>query len=145
MAAKDVAESIGIWGKAAKKTVDILQVEKRISKILSVTQLERWVKADILLHENERNYSDSKILTDIRSVFDSGDKLFSGGAVIIHQLKIKYQDNDSMEREFFLALDTSDVQKMLKTLEKAEKKATHLISKLQKEETVYYNVGKKSI
>jgi hypothetical protein len=84
-----------------------------------------------LLRDNEHNFKFSKVLTDIRSVFDSSeDKPLSDGAVIIHNLKITYEDVDGRNKDFFLALDTDDIQQIQKTLEKATKKTTHLISKL---------------
>lgn len=74
----------------------------------------------ILLDQSHVFYS-AAILTDIRPVFNKkGDSV--DAAVIVHNLRIHY-GQDSEHKDFFVALDTSDIQSLRKALDRADLKA----------------------
>lgn len=110
---------------------------KRLSELLSVEPLNRVVRASILLHENEHSLRDARILTDIRPVFETENPdAPPRGAVILHTLKISYRADNTV-KEFFVALDTDDVRKLLDQLERADAKAESLKSILKTAQVPY--------
>jgi hypothetical protein len=103
------------------------------SSVLGIT-----AKAAKVLLENERVFLYPHILTDIRTVFkDLQDQPV--GALIVHNLRITYrQDGD--EKEFFVALDDSDLASLSKQIVRAEAQAKVLKKLLEKAEITYLSV-----
>lgn len=100
--------------------------EDRLTKLLDVEPLDLRVRARALAFENEHTLQETRVLTDIRSVF--GPENPEGkprGAVILHTLRIGYWA-DNARKEFFVALDTNDVRALLEQLERADSKAESL-------------------
>jgi hypothetical protein len=63
----------------------------------------------------------ARIMTDIRPVFNKkGDSV--DAAVIVHNLRIHYAV-DSDHKDFYVALDTSDIQSLRENLDRADTKA----------------------
>jgi hypothetical protein len=101
-----------------------------LDKTLGVTS-----KALDVMTEHERIFCTARILSDIRPVFSANAKDASG-AVIIHNLQIGYHQ-DGKHTEFYVALDTSDIQKLKKVIERAEEK-TLAMEAMLKRSTVPY-------
>jgi len=98
----------------------------RLAELLSVEQLDRAARAAILVTESEHSWRESRILTDIRPVFDPENPDASPrGTVILHTLKISYRA-DNIVKEFFVALDVDDVRQLREQLERADAKAESL-------------------
>jgi hypothetical protein len=85
--------------------------------------------------DHERVYLESRILTDIRTVFKEY-KEQPIGAVVVHNLKITYRQNDN-EKEFFVALDGSDLLNLSQEIARAETKAKEIKMLLEKAEITY--------
>jgi hypothetical protein len=102
-------------------------------KGLSIT-----MKAMGVVLNQERVFLQSQILTDIRPVFDqTGDAVDSvDAAVIVHNLRIHYLV-DSDHKDFYVALDTSDIQSIREMLDRAEAKA-ECLKRLLKNSGVSY-------
>lgn len=104
---------------------------RRLAELLSVEPLDRAVRAGMLLLENEHSLRDTRIVTDIRPVFDpENPDARPRGAVILHTLKVSYRADNTV-KEFFVALDTDDVRQLLEQLERADAKAGSLKSILK--------------
>ncbi|MDF5735473.1 MAG: hypothetical protein V7L04_31155 [Nostoc sp.] len=89
---------------------------KRLSSLLQALEsiafsLDISDKASNLLVEHERIFSDSKIFTDIRPVFDSETERKVEAAILIHTLKIEYRDTEGT-KEFYIALDSDDLDNL---------------------------------
>jgi hypothetical protein len=97
--------------------------------------LEVTMKATGVLVDQDHVYLHSKILTDIRPIFnkkaDSVD-----AAVIVHNLRIHYAEN-SDHKDFYVALDTSDIQSFREVLDRAEAKAKCLEGLVKKSGVPY--------
>jgi hypothetical protein len=139
----DVAESTARWME--ESAADNLRsspeyrdaFELRLADLLSVDQLNTTARAGGLLFENEHSLVRARIVTDIRPVFEPNNpKATPKGAVIVHTLKISYLD-DNETKEFFVALDTNDVDELSKQLERANLKAESLESILAGTEMRY--------
>lgn len=104
---------------------------KRLAELLNVEPFNRVVRAGTLLLENEHTFRGSRVLSDIRPIFDpERPDAAPRGALIQHTLKISYRA-DSTVREFFVALDSGDLDELLEQLVRAKSKAESLKSVLK--------------
>lgn len=103
-------------------------------KGLSIT-----TKAMGVVVDQDRIFYSAKILTDVRPVFDEkGDSV--DAAVIVHNLRIHYgQDGD--HKDFYVALDTSDLQDLREVLDRADVKAKTLEGLLKRSGVSYLDAG----
>jgi hypothetical protein len=88
-----------------------------------------------VLTEEERIFYSARILTDIRPIFNEAGNLIEA-AVIVHNLKIHFGENGD-ETDFYVALDTSDIQALREVLDRADEKAKQLQSLLQRSQISY--------
>jgi hypothetical protein len=83
--------------------------------------LDITMKAMGVVLDHHHVFFHAKILTDIRPVFNTkGDSI--DAAVIVHNLRIHYEE-DSEHKDFYVALDTNDIQLLRELLDRAEAKA----------------------
>jgi hypothetical protein len=79
------------------------------------------MKAMGVAADQDHIFLHARILTDIRPVFNNkGDSV--DAAVIVHNLRIHY-GQDSDHRDFYVALDTNDIQSLREALDRADTKA----------------------
>ncbi len=107
---------------------EMVNFRKFLTEILNLKgNIEITSKAWDILLGNERNFIEAKIFTDLRPVFRENPAEPPAGAVIVHTLKIEYsKDND--RKEVFISLDSSDLQKLKKVVERAGIKEASLLS-----------------
>ena len=93
------------------------------------------MKAAGVALDQDHLFYHARILTDVRPVFDEkGDTV--SAAVIIHNLRIHYGEN-SDHKDFYVALDTGDIQLLREALDRADKKAKRLQELLNASGIVY--------
>jgi len=99
---------------------------ERLTELLDLGQIDLAVRAGNLLFEHEHSFRQARIFTDVRPVFEPGKPdTPPRGAVIVHTLKISfYADNEP--KDFFVALDASDISALRAQLERADMKARSL-------------------
>tara|TARA_R110002167_G_scaffold121052_2_gene299300 strand:- start:4258 stop:4953 length:696 start_codon:yes stop_codon:yes gene_type:complete len=117
----------------SESDIDESNSEKLKGYLTLFLAIKGWTKQTIkgfqLLRENERNIINSKIITDIRVVFDDDfEDSNVENAVILHKLKIEYSHNTEI-KEMFFALDSNEILELLNTLERAIKKESVLRNK----------------
>jgi hypothetical protein len=96
------------------------------------------LKALDVMTEHERIFCRARILSDIRPVF--AEELESApAAMIIHNLQIGFHEY-GRHHEYYFALDTDDIQKLKKIIERAEKKTIALQALLKKSNVRYLEV-----
>lgn len=111
--------------------------EERLAQLLSIDSLGVTVRAGMLSLENEHTFRESRIVTDIRPVFEPDEpEAAPVGAVIVHTLKISYR-GDNNAKDFFVALDNEEVRELIGQLERARMKAESLKSLLKMTEVSY--------
>jgi len=89
-------------------------------------------KAVSVLFANQNNFLSTRIITDIRPLFGSDLEVSPKGAVIVHSLKIHFDDSRCAEhKDIYIALDSKDIQLLKETILRAEKKERNLKSMLQ--------------
>jgi len=114
--------------------------EARITTLLSINgALDVASKVGELLLEYEHLFLSSRIITDIRPVFDSDLNKIPAGALIVHTLKLEYKQGNE-EKDFYMALDTNDVKKLREQLDRAEQKAESIKLMLNQAQVSYLDV-----
>lgn len=83
--------------------------------------LEQRIKAVRLAHKREALVSETKILTDIRPVFNSGKIETVRSLTILHTLSIDFQKNGKEEKTY-LAMNNDDLQELKQQIIRAEQK-----------------------
>lgn len=145
---EELASHLGEALAKSKNFTDVTDDQKilfeaRITHLLSINgALEVVAKVEELLFEYEHLFLRSRIITDIRPVFDSDLNKIPAGALIVHTLKLEYQQGNE-EKKFYIALDTNDVKKLREQLDRADQKAESLKIMLNQAQVSYLDVEEK--
>lgn len=138
----DVAEGIArgmeeVASRQRSSEEDREPFQARLVELLGVDSLSVVARAGGLFFENEHSLRQTRIVTDIRPVFEQDHRQAPPrGAVIVHTLRISYwADNEA--KDFFVALDANDVRELLEQLEWANTKAESLKSILDAAQVPY--------
>jgi hypothetical protein len=116
---------------------ELASFEQRMNKILEIDgSISISSKAMSLLQEYDSMFLNSRIVTDIRPVFKTETKEGIAGALVVHTLRISYQDA-SGSQEFYVALDANDVKKLLEQLSQSLVEADVIQSMLDKTQILY--------
>ena len=99
--------------------------KQRLTDLLAVKTLGLRSKAVNLIVDHDIIFQDAKMVTDIRPIFDSNIEKSPIGAVIIHNLKIEYKQNDEI-KNFYIALDEKDVTTLLGLIKRTQTKSESL-------------------
>lgn len=109
------------------------QFRKDLEELLSLDEsLGVTTRALALMAEHEHVWQSGRVLTDLRPVFGLDAGQAPKAAVIIHNLRIAYREAGHL-KEFFVALDSEDLSKLRRILERAttkEASLTLLVDKL---------------
>ena len=100
-------------------------MRERLGRLLNVTNLRLSAKATVLRVDHERVYNTSRVISDLRPVFDEPVEEGLSGFMIIHQLKIVSLRHGEPE-ELFFAMDDNDLALLKKTLDRAELKSKQI-------------------
>lgn len=100
------------------------EFQQKMSKLLSRNAVAVASKVEQVKSDYAKTFYAAKILTDIRPVFAKPDQL-PVGAAINHTLRIEYHE-EGEHKEFYVALDAEDLQKLRAVLQRAEVKASSL-------------------
>jgi hypothetical protein len=110
---------------------DFSNLERRLKDFLSQNNsLSISTKAFDVLTEHQKVYVRSRIFTDVRPVFSQQLDQGVSGFVMVNMLKIEYRENGE-RKEFFVALDNSDLKNLEVILERSLKKTTQIASVLE--------------
>lgn len=110
-------------------------LRNRLKRLLNIASVEVTAKAHDIQMSYERVFAKAQILTDIRPVFRQDDTEKPGAAMIVNSLCIQYGRSEK-RKEFFVAMDYSDLKQLKKQVERAIEKSDGLRLMLEKLETV---------
>lgn len=114
------------------KENDKEKLENNLTILLEADgNIKHTIKALTLQRENEKVFIDSRILSDIRIVFEENIENTSQCAIILHHLKIEYYENDEY-KEFFVTLDKKDLKQLNDSVERAINKDNLIRNKTYK-------------
>ncbi len=77
--------------------------------------------------DHERTLHDMRIFTDLRPIFASDANMPPIAGVIVHKLRITYHQDNSL-KDFYVALDSDDLERLLSLAQRSLKKAKSLKS-----------------
>jgi len=113
----------------------------RIAKLLGFGKsIGVTAKAFDVMTEHERVFCGARILSDIRPIFAESTEA-ANAAVLIHNLQISFHQ-DGKHHEFYVALDTNDIQVLKNAIERAEQKTVALQSILKQSNVQNLEVSK---
>jgi len=115
-------------GEGLKANISILK--NRLAQLLDIDSLRTIVKAVNLLRENTNTFSNARTITDVRPIFDAEVETNSIDCVILNTLKLSYVTNGELQ-EFFISMDDSDINLLIKVLDRAKNKTNALKSLLK--------------
>jgi len=133
-------------GKALQKDSELdLSVEMvaslkdRLAKLMALeATLGATARALAVYSDDQHTFCSGKIITDIRPVYKSDPEQDPVAAVIVHTLKIAYHEgNDQEHKEFFVALDESDLLELAGMIARAKAKSVSAQRMLDKSMTPY--------
>jgi hypothetical protein len=104
------------------------------------TALRITSKASEVIAENERRLcpDHSRVISDVRPVFSDEIGEQPDAAVVVHTLKIAYHQSDSEDvKEFFVSLDSQDLEKLQDLIDRAREKEESLKSMVKKSGVPY--------
>lgn len=111
----------------------------RLQRLLSIGgALDTVSKAARVLYDHERVFTGARVLTDVRAVFGADVEKDPVGTVIVEMLRIQYQEHGE-EKNFYVAMDPSDLSEFRETLDRADKKTQTLRSVLSRVNLEYLN------
>jgi hypothetical protein len=123
---------------------ELAHFKQRLTKILAIDgSISISSQALILLQEYDSIFLNSRIITDVRPIFKAETKEEIAGALVVHTLKIAYQDA-SGSKEFYVALDSSDVKKLQEQLSQSLIEAKVIQAMLNKADVVYLDPNSSS-
>lgn len=107
-------------------TDPLSEVEKNnlhsyLTKFLRLPSLAIHAKALSVFFENERSFTSCRVISDVRPVFGLEDDSISG-VLLTHTLKIEYASSDGGDEEFFVTLDSADIDDLISKLEREKRK-----------------------
>lgn len=115
------------------------EFERRLAALLEFDSvLGVTSKAIDVMRDHERIFTHSRVLTDMRPIFEVDLEKGPAAVVIVHMLKIQYADLDGTH-EFFVALDSIDLEELRQQLDRAEKKGKSIKLMLNRANIPYLN------
>lgn len=91
---------------------------ERLVRLLQIRSVAKVAKAFDMLFEHERVFHGARVITDIRPVFSDNVSEGAVGAVLLHTLKLDLHVA-SGSSELYVALDSRDLQRLKKVLQRA--------------------------
>jgi len=130
-AAELAAQVLEVMRSSGKDSLAVPEDRRRqfldsLSHLLGIDSIRLAAKAYGLRHDHERWLCEVKVITDLRPVFadvhEKPDRVIVG-----HTLRLGYHE-DGKHKEFYVALNGSDVATLKKALQRAEDKESSLRS-----------------
>jgi hypothetical protein len=123
---------------------ELAHFEQRLTKLLAIDgSISISSQAISLLQEYDSIFLNSRIITDVRPIFKAETKEGIAGALVVHTLKIAYQDA-SGSKEFYVALDSTDVKKLQEQLSQSLIEAKVIQAMLNKADVIYLDPNSSS-
>lgn len=117
-----VDELIRAYEEVKENLNSTKKLKTNLTKFLtSETNAKQVLKASSIIQENEKVYRESRIISDIRLVFDEELEQTHKTAVVIHRLKIEFTESSDYKENYF-ALDSADLLKLKNVVDRAIEK-----------------------
>jgi hypothetical protein len=114
-----------------------LTLKARVSALLTAPSIQAVAKTLDVSTGQERTFTEAKVFTGVRPIFGADVSDPPIGAVLVHELRIEYIEGQDV-KSIFVVLDSSDVNELRKTLDRADDKATSIKSFLKGTELYFH-------
>lgn len=104
---------------------NLADFKQKFSALLNVNSLSIRTKAQNLRLEHANVLKDMSLITDLRPIFGDNVDENPVGIVLVHTLKIVYEQNDE-SMNFYFALDDDDLTEFISVLKRAQIKSESL-------------------
>lgn len=86
--------------------------------------IKKTLKSRELFTDNLNNFSESRVISDVRIIYDDDAELDKKEqfAIVIHNLKIVYSSSANYNNEIYISLDLADLLELQKVISRAIKK-----------------------
>jgi hypothetical protein len=143
--AQEVTEAFGKTDKGKDLSQPQIQTLKRyLERLLDNQNLVISQNASSLVLDYERVFAVSRVITDMRPVFEGRNPESMAGGLIVHTLRLSYYKADGTEDEFYVALDDDDVGQLQNALTRAAEKSAQLRALLDRAKVSYIPGGEKA-
>lgn len=105
------------------------KLREQLTQFLDIKPMAVSTKAASIMFEHDRLFASAKVFSDLRPVFGSSAEDSPQAAIVCHNLVLHYFQS-GRHKEFFVVLDTDDIEQLAQTLERAKTKAETLKSVL---------------
>lgn len=124
--ANDITDALNITRKTVLTDKEKDKLIKNLVEIFNnCNNLKNTFKAIDLLSENGQIFKEARIITDVRLVFNDDISSQNRNAVVLHQLKMEYLQNDII-KDFFISLDNTDLIKLRSQVDRAIEKEAQI-------------------
>lgn len=118
---------------AKAKSLDDVQANSLgnfLFELLSIDVLYLSVKGSSLFEDHDQLILSSKVITDIRPIFrnDAANQML--GTILVHHLKVVYQDSKQDIGNIYFALGKNELNELITCLKRAQEKAVAISSSL---------------
>lgn len=103
------------------------QFKQRLIRLLNIEPLTIRAKAATLLRNQENMFCSAEVMTDMRPIFGQDPEMAPQALVVVHMLNLRYHNGGEV-KEFYVALDSEDIQSLKDILDRAEVKEESLRS-----------------
>lgn len=126
-----------------KERIDKEVLAARLAALLQAPDLVAVSKAADIVTEYDHVLHLSRIITDIRPVFDNSINSDPLGAVIVHQLRIGFIDENRL-RTISFALDADDLANLKRAVDRAGDKQNALSRVLRRADLPEFDITRKA-
>jgi hypothetical protein len=102
------------------------RLSELLSRALRNESLTVSAKAWALLTDNQANFKEARVITDVRPIFADSNEPPPAG-LVVHMLRLTYWGDDS-EHAFWVAMDDNDMEALRKVVVRAQGKSKQLRS-----------------
>lgn len=119
---KEVAISYSNSSSKPLSESNLNALETNLTSIFNnCNNLKTTFKALSLVRDNGNIYHEARVISDIRLIFNDDLLLKDRSAMIIHQLKLSYY-NEDIEKETYISLDKKDLNQLKDQIDRALEK-----------------------
>jgi hypothetical protein len=126
MFVQDVNEALSDNAKEKLSDEEQDTLRKRLAVLLSIPSVALPAKGRSLLIDHAHYMCEARIFTDVRPVFGSDVKQSPATALIVHTLKMTYHRGRAETQDFFVVLDSNNLDELSELIERARAKEKSL-------------------
>jgi hypothetical protein len=137
---EELAASVAaaVLKRKGQQPPDTALLESRLAALLGIPSLKLWAKASDVQHQYEEIFFGARIISDIRTVFES-DGVKPLGAMVVHNLEITSGRGGYHQlHDRFFALDNKDLEILQQVIERAKAKTLSLEHFIKQSQLTYF-------